>query len=66
MSDTAPLPFAPPVAPKRWRVRLADSSAREIEAHSFRVEGGALVLVQPVGCAAAYAPGQWLTIEMAP
>jgi hypothetical protein len=48
---------------KRWRVELADKTARTIEARGFRVEGGALVLVLPLGCAAAYAPGTWLTIE---
>jgi hypothetical protein len=48
---------------KRWRVTLADKTARTIEARGFRVECGALVLVQPAGCAAAYAPSTWLTIE---
>jgi hypothetical protein len=48
---------------KRWRVEMADKTARVVEAHGFRVEGGALVLVLPLGCAAAYAPGTWLTIE---
>lgn len=48
---------------KRWRVEMADKTTRTIEAHGFRVEGGALVLVLPLGCAAAYAPGTWLTIE---
>ena len=41
---------------------MADNTARTIEAPAFRVEGGALVLL-PAGCAAAYAPGTWLTIE---
>jgi hypothetical protein len=49
--------------PKRWRVTMADKTTRTIEARGFRVEHGALVLVQPLGCAAAYAPGTWLTIE---
>jgi hypothetical protein len=49
--------------PKRWRVTMADKTARVIEARGFRVEHGALVLVQPHGCAAAYAPSTWLTIE---
>jgi hypothetical protein len=49
---------------KRWRVELVpDQAPRTIEAHGFRVEHGALVLVQPRGCAAAYAPGRWITIE---
>ena len=41
---------------KRWRVEMADKTTRTIEARGFRVECGALVLVQPLGCAAAYAP----------
>jgi hypothetical protein len=49
--------------PKRWRVEMADKTARTIEARGFRVEHGALVLVQPRGCAAAYAPSTWLAIE---
>jgi hypothetical protein len=40
---------------KRWRVEMADKTTRTVEAHGFRVEGGALVLVLPLGCAAAYA-----------
>jgi hypothetical protein len=48
---------------KHWRVEMADRTARTIEARGFRVECGALVLVQPAGCAAAYAPSTWLTIE---
>jgi hypothetical protein len=31
----------------------------------FRVEHGALVLVKPRGCAAAYVPGCWRAIEEA-
>lgn len=58
-----PPPFQPPVT-RRWRVTLAGGKTISVvEAKSFRVEGGALVLVQPAGCAAAYAPGTWLTIE---
>jgi hypothetical protein len=48
---------------KRWRVEMANKTTRTIEARGFRVECGALVLVQPLGCAAAYAPSTWLTIE---
>ena len=48
---------------KRCRIELADKTARVIEARDFRVEHGALVLVQPLGCAAAYGPSTWLTIE---
>jgi hypothetical protein len=56
-------PRAQPLAVKRWRVELADKTERTIEVRGFRVEGGTLVLVQPLGCAAAYAPGCWCTIE---
>jgi len=42
---------------------MSDGTTRTVEAHSFRVEAGALVMVLPVGCAAAYAPGTWATIE---
>jgi hypothetical protein len=48
---------------KRWRVELANRTTRTIEARGFRVECGALVLVLPLGCAAAYGPSTWLTIE---
>jgi hypothetical protein len=48
---------------KRWRVEMADQTERVIQARGFRIESGALVLVQPAGCAAAYAPSTWLTIE---
>jgi hypothetical protein len=58
MTDTAELPVI-----KRWRVALADKTARVIEARGFRVEHGALILLLPLGCAAAYAPSTWLTIE---
>jgi hypothetical protein len=57
-----PAPTQSPVT-RRWRVELADKTTRTITAHGFRVEGGALVLVKPAGCAAAYAPSTWLTIE---
>src|SRR5580704_15005618 len=60
MTDTAELP-----AIKRWRITMADNTVRTIEARGFRVEHGALVLVQPHGCAAAYAPSMWLSIEAA-
>jgi hypothetical protein len=57
-----PLPSSAPVT-RQWRVTLADNTPRTITAHGFRVEHGALVLVLPLGCAAAYAPSTWLTIE---
>jgi hypothetical protein len=44
---------------------MADNTARTIEARAFRIDGGALVLLLPAGCAAAYAAGTWLTIEEA-
>jgi hypothetical protein len=57
-----PLPSSAPVT-RRWRVTMADKTTRTVEARGFRVEHGALVLVLPLGCAAAYAPSTWLTIE---
>ena len=60
-ADAPELPLAP--IARRWRVTMADSSCRSIEAPAFRVEHGALVLVLPAGLAAAYAPGEWRTIE---
>jgi hypothetical protein len=51
---------------KRWRVTMADKTTRTIEARGFRVEHGALALVLPLGCAAAYAPSTWVTIEEVP
>jgi hypothetical protein len=64
MTDTTEQPqqSQPPVT-RRWRVELADKTTRTIEARGFRVEHGALVLVLPLGCDAAYAPSTWLTIE---
>jgi hypothetical protein len=56
-------PVLPPRPAKTWTVTRSDGSARIVEAHGFRVEGGALVLLLPAGCVAAYAPGQWLTVE---
>jgi hypothetical protein len=50
---------------RNWLITLADQTTRVVEAHSFRVEGGGLILVLPAGCAAAYAHGTWLTIEAA-
>ena len=60
----APL-FTTPARAKRWRVVLSDGTPRTVEAHGFRVEGGALVMVLPTGCAAAYAAGVWRTVEEA-
>jgi hypothetical protein len=60
MTDAAELPVI-----NRWRVTMADKTARTIEARGFRVEGGALIFNQPAGCVAAFAPGYWLTIEAA-
>jgi hypothetical protein len=57
-----PRPSAAPVI-KRWRVTMADATTRIVEARGFRVEHGALILLLPLGCAAAYAPSTWLTIE---
>jgi hypothetical protein len=63
-ADATDLPSTAPVI-KRWRVTMADKTARTIEARGFRVEHGALVLVLPLGCAAAFAPSTWLSIEAA-
>ena len=67
MTDDAVLPFPvlPPKPTRTWLVTMADASTRTVEAHGFRVEHGALVLVLPAGCAAAYAPGLWNAIEEA-
>jgi hypothetical protein len=64
MTEELPQPSTAPTI-RQWRVELADKTTRTIEARGFRVEHGALVLVQPLGCAAAYAPSTWLTIEAA-
>jgi hypothetical protein len=66
-ADAAELP-RPSTAPviKRWRVTMAHKMERTIEARGFRVEHGALILLLPLGCAAAYAAGTWLTIEAEP
>ena len=58
------LPLEP--AARRWRVTLADGSAKVVEAAAFRVEGGALVLARPAGSLAAFAPGTWASVEAAP
>jgi len=58
-------PLTPPVPPKSWRVTVPRGEPRDYEAAGFRVEGGALVLLLPAGCVAAFAPGQWLTVESA-
>ena len=66
-ADASELP-RPSTAPviKRWRVTMVDKTERTIEARGFRVEHGALILLLPLGCAAAYAAGTWLTIEAEP
>jgi hypothetical protein len=63
MSDAElPLPRPTP-PPKSWRVTFPQGEPRAFSADGFRVDGGALVLLLPAGCVAAYAPGQWLTVE---
>jgi hypothetical protein len=64
--DLLTIRTTPPSVQRRWRVTMAVGEVRTVEAVTFRVEGGALVLVLPVGCAAAYAPGTWLSIEPVP
>jgi hypothetical protein len=61
-----PLPFAPVTPVRRWRILLADSEVRVVEALTFRIEGGALVMTMSAGCVAAWAPGQWLQVEPEP
>ncbi len=63
MTDASPTLFTPPTQARRWRIVLHDGETRTVEAHSFRCEQGCLVLVLPVGAAAAFAPGQWHRIE---
>jgi hypothetical protein len=62
MTDQPSL-FSRPIETRRWRVSLADGEVRTVAAHGFRIEHGALVLVLPAGCAAAWAPGAWHAIE---
>lgn len=52
-----------PAAPRRWAVVMAQGPRRLVEACGFRIESGAVVFVQPVGCVAAFAPGTWSTVE---
>ena len=49
--------------PRRWAVVMAQGPRRLVEACGFRIESGAVVFVEPVGCVAAFAPGTWLQIE---
>ncbi len=51
------LPFSSPDRTRTWRVALADGSTRTVEAPASSVKHGALVLVMPDGCVAAWAPG---------
>ncbi len=62
-ADRPALTPEPATPARRWRIQLAGSEVRTVQAHSFRCEAGALVLVLPAGCVAAYAPGQWHLIE---
>ena len=64
MSGDAPeLGFSAPPPRRQWRVTFPNGEPRTYEADAFRVEGGALVLLLPAGCVAAFAPGQWLTVD---
>lgn len=64
MTDAPQAPSPrPAAAPKSWRVTLPNAELRTYAADAFRVEGGALVLLLPAGCVAAFAPGQWLAVE---
>ena len=58
------LPFSGAAGPgPLWRVASPTGEPRMYSAVGFRVEAGALVLLLPAGCVAAFAPGQWLTVE---
>lgn len=58
-----PLPVLPPKPPRAWKITLSNASQRQVEAHGFRVEHGALILLLPAGCVAAFADGRWVEIE---
>ena len=47
MTGELVFPVLPPKLPRTWTVTLADASTRTVEAHGFRVEHGALVLLLP-------------------
>ncbi len=52
----------PEPGPRRWPITIPGGDVRIVEAIGFRVEHGALVLVQTVGNAMAMAPGHWLEV----
>jgi hypothetical protein len=62
-AELVPRPRPENLPPPFWRVAMADNTTRNVEALGFRVEGGALVLLRPAGCVAAFAPGTWLSVE---
>ena len=62
--DAPELPLPTSSVPgKCWRVAFPHGEPRTYSADGFRVESGALVLLLPAGCVAAFAPGQWTTIQ---
>ena len=63
MTESTSPPFTPAESPQCWHVTLADGSTRSFAARAFRVDAGALVLLLPAGCVAAFAPGTWRTCE---
>lgn len=66
MTDASELPLPRPApSPKTWRVTFPHGAPRTFAADGFRVDAGALVLLLPAGCVAAFAPGQWLTVDSA-
>jgi hypothetical protein len=66
VTDQPGFAFSPAAQMKRWVVMLSDNTVHTIEAHSFRCDAGCLVLVLPVGSAAAFAAGQWHRIGQEP
>lgn len=66
MNDSPELPLPRTAsAMKSWTVTFPNHAPRSYEAAGFRVEAGALVLLLAAGSVAAFAPGQWLTVQSA-
>lgn len=59
----SPVEARDPAAPRRWAVVMTQGPRRLVQARGFRIESGAVVFVEPVGCVAAFAPGTWSMVE---